>query len=585
MTLSTTIIRPRGYYAERRGCPNQLIGNAAVPASPVGLFTGGTKARESLGLVEGQSDMVEPLRILHFEDQRYDAELVKAQLAAQGVSCVVQWVADRASFLAALEQGNIDLILSDFVMPGFDGLAALVLAREKRPDLPFIFVSGAIGEDRAIEILKQGATDYVLKERLSRLGPAVRRAAQEARDRAERQRAEETLRRSEAYFRALVENTSDLVVIVESLATIRYVSPSVRQILGYEQQEIIGRSPSEFVHPEDRSISADFFSRIHQQPGVQHRVEFRFQHRDGRVVILEGVVSDLLGDPAVGSIVVNARDVTDRRRAETALQAINHRLEETLTRLQATQQELNRELEVERQLRTELHRLSVELRGVQESERGRIARELHDGVAQTLSGVLLHLDLLNGTIKNLPQAKELVGEIKNMVTLACTDVQDLVWKLRPAMLDDLGLADAIRGLVANVTRSTQLEILLDFSENLPVLSPAVETALYRIVQEALSNVVQHAYATQATVRFEIAEGLLFLTVADNGRGLNPAAPSSQALSKIAGTTVGRRGIGLWSMQERAEEVGGTFSLRSTPGQGLIILVTVPIISSEESQEV
>ena len=529
--------------------------------------------------------MMQPLRILHLEDERYDAELVKAQLAAQGIECAVQWVADHASFLTALDQGNVDLILSDFAMPGFDGLAALALATEKRPHLPFIFISGAIGEECAIESLKQGATDYVLKDRLVRLGPAVRRAAQEATERTERQRAEETLKRNEAYFRTLIENTSDLVAIIEHTTTVRYVSPSIRQILGYEPQEIIGRSPSEFVHPEDRSISADFFARITQQPGVQRRVELRFQHRNGRMVVLEAVVSDLLGDPVVGSIVVNARDVTDRRRAETVLQATNRRLEETLTSLQATQQELNRELEVERQLRTELHRLSVELRGVQESERGRIARELHDGVAQTLSGVLLHLDLLNGEVGHSPPAKELVVEIKSMVTQACTDVQDLVWKLRPAMLDDLGLADAVRGLVANFARSIQLEITLDLNENLPVLSPAVETALYRIVQEALSNVVQHAHATQATVRFEIADGLLHLTVADNGRGLNLAVPSSPAPGKTDDTAAGRRGIGLWSMKERAEEVGGTFSLRSTPDQGVILLVTVPMVSAEENPEV
>ena len=148
-----------------------------------------------------------------------------------------------------------------------------------------------------------------------------------------------------------------------------------------------------------RRTLADFFSRIYQPSGVQPR-------RDGKLVIVEGGGRDFLSDPVGESSVVNARDVTERRRAATVLQTTNYRLEETLRNLQATQQELNKELEVERQLRTELRQLSAELRSIQESERKRIARELHDGVAQTLSGVLLHLDLLNGTIKNLPQAKE-----------------------------------------------------------------------------------------------------------------------------------------------------------------------------------
>jgi diguanylate cyclase (GGDEF)-like protein len=146
--------------------------------------------------------MNQPLRILHLEDNPNDAELTLDRLALDGIACESVRVQTRAEFLAALEQGEFDLILSDYSIPSFDGGSALILAREKRPDIPFIFLSGTIGEERAIEALKTGATDYVLKDRSARLGPAIRRALSDVEERAQRRRAEEQIHRL-AYFDAL----------------------------------------------------------------------------------------------------------------------------------------------------------------------------------------------------------------------------------------------------------------------------------------------------------------------------------------------------------------------------------------------
>ena len=140
------------------------------------------------------------LRILLLEDDPDDAALVQGLLEAEHYVCDLRRVQTRTEFLAALATSEIDLILADYKLPSFDGLSALRLALEARPDLPFIFVSGTLGEEVAIEALKIGATDYVLKTRLSRLVPAVERALREARERAERKKAEEGLRRSEMYL-------------------------------------------------------------------------------------------------------------------------------------------------------------------------------------------------------------------------------------------------------------------------------------------------------------------------------------------------------------------------------------------------
>ena len=134
--------------------------------------------------------MKSPLRILHLEDDSNDAALVQATLEAGGISCATLCVRNHDDFVAALKKGGVDLILSDCSLPAFDGMSALKIAHARWPAIPLIFVSGTLGEERAIESLKSGATDYVLKERLARLVPAVRRAMQEVQERAERLRLE-----------------------------------------------------------------------------------------------------------------------------------------------------------------------------------------------------------------------------------------------------------------------------------------------------------------------------------------------------------------------------------------------------------
>src|SRR5262245_9775076 len=137
------------------------------------------------------------LRILHLEDNVNDAEIILGVLEAGGIDCRVQRVDTRDDFLAALEAGGSDLILADFSLPSFDGMSALRLTLERRPDVPFIFVSGTLGDEVAVEAVKMGAMDYVLKERLSRIVSSVHRALREARERAERKQLEARLRQAQ----------------------------------------------------------------------------------------------------------------------------------------------------------------------------------------------------------------------------------------------------------------------------------------------------------------------------------------------------------------------------------------------------
>ena len=174
---------------------------------------------------------------------------MQATLAGEGIDCDVMVVATRDDFVAALEEG-IDLVLADFALPAFDGMAALAIVREKHPDLPFVFVSGRLGEEAAIESLKSGATDYVLKNRLSRLAPAVNRALSEAEERAERTKAQEELakatieirERAESY-QNLFNSIRDVIVVTDHDRMILHVNqPALREIFGYELEEVAGKS-------------------------------------------------------------------------------------------------------------------------------------------------------------------------------------------------------------------------------------------------------------------------------------------------------------------------------------------------------
>ena len=158
-----------------------------------------------------------PVRLLFVEDSHLDAELIVMALRRGGMDVAVEQVADAPAFQAALTRGGFDLILSDYQLPGFDGLEALRLARRHAPETPFIFVSGVLGEERAVETLKEGAVDYVLKQRLTRLPSAVRRALDEARERRERREAEERGKLLVAELSHRVKNTLATVVSVARL--------------------------------------------------------------------------------------------------------------------------------------------------------------------------------------------------------------------------------------------------------------------------------------------------------------------------------------------------------------------------------
>ena len=207
--------------------------------------------------------MKSALRILHLEDDPSDAELVRETLASEGIASEMMRVETEADFAAALGRGSIDLILADYTLPSFNGLSALKIAQKACPQVPFIFVSGTLGEEVAIEALKFGATDYVFKTRLFRIVPSVRRALREADERAELRRSEAALRRSEAYL-AEAQKISRTGSFGWNIVTGEiYWSQETFRIFGYDPADgIIPERILARIHPEDRSQHVEFLERV-----------------------------------------------------------------------------------------------------------------------------------------------------------------------------------------------------------------------------------------------------------------------------------------------------------------------------------
>ncbi len=233
---------------------------------------------------DGEGRAGEELRILILEDSPYDAELMEENLKQEGIAFTARRVETAEEFSRALAGFSPGLILSDYDLPGFNGAQALKIARERRPGVPFILVTGAIGEERAIEILTSGATDYVLKDRMSRLAPAVRRSLQEVRERRERENAQ-------LMFKMLVEQIPAVTYRLSPgpgpSFKCNYVSPQIESIIGTSPAQFLAdpRMFEERIHPADRdSVLTQLKACL--GGGVPFSAEYRVSHPDGRTLWL-----------------------------------------------------------------------------------------------------------------------------------------------------------------------------------------------------------------------------------------------------------------------------------------------------------
>ena len=350
---------------------------------------------------------------------------------------------------------------------------------------------------------------------------------------AERKRAEAALRESEERYRELFENAKDAIYVHDLKGIYIKINRAAEELSGYSREEIVGHNFTEFIAPEHvKYVRGSFCTKLAQQGETSYEVDVLA--RDGRRVPVEVSSRAIYENGVLVGVQGMARDITERKLAQDALQVFSRQLIEA-----------------------------------QEDERRRISRELHDQIGQILTAVKMNLH----TIQQFCRTNEAGTYVKDNIEAvdeALRLVRDLSVDLRPPVLDHLGLVIALRWYADRYSKRTGLNVevnvnLLDPNER---FSRELETACFRIAQEALSNIARHAQASEIEVRLAKAKDVLLLTVRDDGVGFDFAGLRKRA-TRIAT-------LGLVSMQERAYAAGGTIDIRSEVSRGTEIRFTVPL---------
>lgn len=387
-----------------------------------------------------------------------------------------------------------------------------------------------------------GAGDYDARTGLPHARDELRQLTRGLHHMAEAlQHREAELRKSEERFRALVQNSTDVTGIIDKNGIILYRSASLQSILGYEVADVLGKSIFDYFWPEDLLRAQSRLAELLQAPGNTQKDEYRLRHKNGSCRFIESISSNYLEDPAIGGIVFNYRDITERKRAEG-------KLKESRQRLQA---------------------LSRRLVEVQETERGHLARELHDEIGQALTVIQMNLQALLESPVTDPLAPRLKESLQ-VVERVLEQVHDVALNLRPSMLDVLGVVPALRSLTERqaALAGLQAEFRADPSLEEQRLDPMIETVCFRVAQEALTNVVKHAKARSVIVELTTNDEQLHLSVRDDGVGFDVAGLREKAVRGAS--------LGLLSMEERATLAGGGLQYHATPGQGTEVHAWFPL---------
>jgi two-component system cell cycle sensor histidine kinase/response regulator CckA len=498
------------------------------------------------------------LHILLVEDRDEDAELVKRELQRAEITCRTQRVDTAEGLRAALREFAPDLVLADYSIPGFGGLAALEILRREAPLVPLIIVTGSLDEETAAECIKAGAADYVLKTHLLRLGPAVSSALALRRSRAERVAAEAALRANEQRFRALVEHSWDAIALFGPDGAILYGSPATTRILGYDLSEFVGGNALDLIHPEDRDVVVGRLTEAMAHPRVRVDVASRVRHKDGSWRYLEGIFTNLLDDPSVAAIVNNYRDATERRSLQE--QVIQAQKMEAVGRLAGgVAHDFNNILTAIGGY-TDLLLADLPL----DDPRRQDVDEIHKAADRAAA---LTQQLLAFSRRQVMQPK--VIDLNALVS----NVERL---LRRLLGEDVLLATVLAPDVGRVRADPgQLEQVI---VNLAVNSRDAMPAGGRLTIETRNVDLDAAYATEHRT---VAPGpYVVLAVSDTGSGMSEAIQSHMFEPFFTTKDMGKgTGLGLATVYGIVKQSGGNIWVYSEVGHGTTIKVYLPRVDA------
>lgn len=462
-----------------------------------------------------------PPRILLADDHDTYRKTITRLLERRGYQVSAAACGDEA-LTAAVDQ-VFDLFVLDYKMPGNEDLILVEQLNALNPNVPIIILTGFASLPSAINAVRLQLFDYIQKGEspdhlLSRIDEAIKHT-----------RLEKKLRDSEARYRLLAENIQDLIAVLTVNGRATYASPSVQTILGYTPDEFCKTNVYGLIHPEDR---ADLRAVIAQltESGMVYDYEARLRTLHGQYIWLSTSIKLLRNDAGEPQeLICSGRDITERKRAAERI-----------------------------------HLLAQHLETVREEERKRLSRELHDDIGQILTALKIDLAIVHHDCSCTGKVKDKMSGMQKLLGDGIQRVHSLCRGLRPGALDDLGLEDALEGLLDDWRQRNQVECMLCIDVVDEALPDEIKTTVFRFMQEALTNVSRHARASKVELSLVSDAESLSLSVHDNGCGMEAGAAGKPA------------SFGLLGMRERMEMLGGTLNIESFPGKGTRIEGIIPL---------
>lgn len=501
---------------------------------------------------------MEKISILHLEDDPSDSELIFSEISRALPDIEYRRVENREDFQNELGNHHFDLILADYNLPSYDGLSALKYAVENYPVIPFILISGTLGEEIAVHSLNLGAADYLLKQNLKRLVPAVMHALDESLLKKQKLLAEQELRKSEEKYRRIFENTQDAFFQVDLNSTILEISPAIYKLSGYTRDELIGHSVTQFYNnPDDRNKLIEDVTVT----GEVWDYEIRLKAKDGRVLYSSLNAHLMLNSENVPmGIEGSLRDVNERKNFEIQLKKAKEKAEQS-DRLKTAF--LNN---ISHEIRTPMNAIIGFSSLLSASSESREEQESFISLIQDSSYQLLSI------INDIVDISSIeAGTIKKKIT-------------------SLNLNAALRNLHSQFNlktpdRDISLNLITELTDDRSVIETD-QTRLKQIVSNLLDNAFKFTNQGKIDFGYTLRKEYLEFFVSDTGIGINREFHQEifksffqveTSLNRLSGGT----GLGLSICKAYAELLGGRIWLDSMPGKGSTFYFTIPYVPVEQ----
>jgi len=512
--------------------------------------------------------MSKTLRVLNVEDSEPDAALIARHLKRAGYDLITDRVQTAETMRDALQLREWDVILCDYSMPQFDALAALALVKEMKLDIPFIIISGTIGEAAAVEAMRAGAQDYLMKNALARLAPSIERELEEARNRCALRLAEGARRASELRYRRLFESAKDGILILDwDTGQIVDANPYLMKTLGYSYEELVGRELWEIGVFKDIAAARDSFTELRDKNYVRYD-DLPLETPGGQEIEVEFVSNVyLVGDAKV--IQCNIRDITERKLGKRALVEANQKLEATLSELSATTQQLWQASKL-----ATMGELSAS-----------VAHELNNPLAT----VALRVENLLMQVTDDDQQRRSLEIITQEVDRMASLVENLLQFSRRGhrQISTVDLHAEITNSVEFVhyyLRTRRIEVVREFADQLPTVQ-ADRQQLRQLFLNLLTNASDAMpEGGKLTVRADLTQleemEAVAIEFADTGEGI--AAENLEKIWEPFFTTKPEgkgTGLGLAICRRIVEEHGGTIEIESRTGCGTTVRMLFPATSN------